>query len=129
MATVGFGAQERRRADLGATAENSARLARVTLLHKTVGAGEVKLNDPLMFGITFLGVPTLTTGYEMQSELVPLHFPLATAFAYEWVMQKNGRLCTGVKMAFVVDDAAGGLQHTIVHHLHFEGPAVKVMPA
>lgn len=123
-----FGQFERRRADVGATAENVARLARVVLLHKTVGAGEVVVADPLMFGISFLGVPAFTSGYEVQTALESFHFPVVVAMVYGWVMEKDGRLCTGAKVAFVIDDAGGGLQHNIVHNLHFEGPAVKVMP-
>lgn len=121
---------ERRRSDLAATNDNSARLARVALLHKTVGAGEIKVLDPLLFEIAFLGVPLFTSGYEVQTVLTSLHFPQATAFVWEWVMTKKDRLCIGAKVGFVVDDAGGlDLQHNIVHHLHFEGPAVKVMPA
>lgn len=130
MRSADYSASERRRADLAATQENSARLARYTVLHKTVGSGEIKVNDWLEFGIAFLGVPILTTGYEVQSELTDMHYPQATAFAWAWRLEKNGRLCTAVKMAFVVDDAGGvDLQHNVVHHLHFEGDAIKVMPS
>jgi hypothetical protein len=126
--SLSFGAAEQRRSWVEQVRENSARLARVGMYVESTGAGEVKMTEPLVFGISFTDVPHFTSGYEVKTDTPSGHFPLATAFVYGWVFNAAHTLCTGAYIGFVIDDAEGNLPHRIAHHLRFEGEAIKTMP-
>lgn len=121
-----FGQLEQRRVDLETTAENSARPARLTMTFRTSGHGELRIKRPVLFGLTFIEPPHVSTGVVLAAgRLVPTKFPNACAGVYRWVKNERG-FFVGAKMFFVVD--SGEQPYELNHHVTFEATAIKYMP-
>lgn len=130
-----WGAIEERRAHQRAIAENSGRIAKHYATWTTKGIGEIKIDECLRFKVTFIEEPTFTSGTVLaeDSDLVDGHYPRATAGVWEWEQTAKG-LYTGAYLYFVVDTIGPGQtpgkepQYEIVHHLVWEGKAIKNVP-
>lgn len=72
-------------------AENSARHAWAWGNVHTLGWGEVVLEEPIMFGITFVYQPTVAYGWAMDDEdqLVDLRYPRCSGGVLRWIRTAN----------------------------------------
>lgn len=121
-----FANLERRRVELGRTAENSARSARLLLVYRTKGNGELRIDSPLDFGLWYVEQPVITTGVSLKSgRLHATQYPNACAGVWRWTKNAKG-LYTGAKLFFVVD--SGGRDYDLEFSLVFEATAIKMMP-
>lgn len=131
-----WGALEERRATLDAVEENSGRVAKHYATWTTKGIGEIKVTECFRFKILFLEEPIFTSGMALadDADLVDGHYPRATVGVYEWERTAAGHY-TGAYLFFVVDTLGPGQtagqepQYEIVHHLAWEGKAIKNVPA
>jgi hypothetical protein len=130
-----FGLLERRRSQLSAQAENTARMAKTYATWTTKGIGEIFVPTVIAFDVVFVEEPCFTSGIALAPgvELVTGHYPRAYAGVYEWSMNTDGHY-KGAYLYFVVDTIGPGQvlgqepSYEIIHHLAWEGTAIKDLP-
>lgn len=74
-----------------AAQQNAARLAYSMHNHESSGVGSVRINEPIMFDVTFLQRPFFTQGAGVVRgpDLGVWHDPVGTAGVYEWIRDKK----------------------------------------
>jgi hypothetical protein len=114
---------EQRRGLVNQIAENSARLARVSVIYKTTGAGSVVEGDAFMFGIPFPDhPPAVMYGSVLSDVASPTDVPaFCSGSVYQWVQDANN-MYVGAHVCVLVTGGAGG---EIEHHFTFMGVALK----
>lgn len=149
-------ALEAHRGKVEQTRENTARLAQAFASYETTGDGEIILNEPYLFGCTFIERPTTSYGFALNEAAnaagIDVQFgklPQASGGVREWV--KDGRgYYTGCYVFFsvrtqaitrttpvdpdedpapVVDPTAATPNYVIDHDFMFSGIAIKDVPA
>jgi len=115
---------EARSGYLESVSENSARVARVSLVYQSTGHGEVKVEKAVKFPIHFIQEPSLTAGRVLAGgDLVPGKFPNADAGVWRWERDDRG-FYVGAYLYFVVD--SNGQAYRMNHHVTFEGDSLKM---
>lgn len=134
---------EERRAYIERTRENSARTARAYITHKTTGWGEKLVDQPVLFGCTFIQPPAVISGTVVESSvaagddepLVAGRFPRVNMGVWKWVQDVHN-FYTGAYLYFVVETVGYQLSvsgfpggedpnYSITHHIVFEGISYK----
>lgn len=148
-----YGDLETARSRREAQAENEARLAKAYAFWTTQGAGEYLAPQPFKFDVGFVEMPCFSYGYsvvtdEEDQQLITGYYPRAHAGVRDWVREvPPGNqddidpslvpYYTGAYVFFVID-IMGALgvdgttafpNYTIIHHMKWEGLALKNLPA
>lgn len=145
---VPFGDLEGRRSRVEAQRENTARLAKAYARWTTKGVGEIIVDKPFKFNVSFLERPSFNYGTTLDEDddLVSGFYPRVHAGVYDWVrlnppgnIDGDGSLepfYIGAYVYFVVDTIGNGAPYnaaqplyTIHHNLTWEGTALKDLPA
>lgn len=139
-----FREMEQQRAAINRHRENAARLARSYATWTTTGWGEFRVAHCFDFDCIFTEAPIFLTGLAVVDEdnegveLVTGRFPGVTAGVWKWRLNEN-HYFTGAWVFFNVSTIAfqmtGGAYPTtpdpnyrLVHHMSFEGIALKDVP-
>lgn len=132
--------------------QNAPRLAKSHLFYTTHGTGEFQVGTAVRFECVFSEKPHFTYGAEIPDDqtLVAGKYPRTHAGVYKWIRENPPRnvygdpdedhaddimYYTGAWVYFVVDIIGGGVvfrppqpSYTVIHHLSFEGTALKNVP-
>jgi hypothetical protein len=110
----GFGALERRRADLTRHHENTARYASSYVSYKTTGWGEFLSDEAQYFTTTFTKRPSVAHSLSLDGDaLVEGRYPRVTAGVHKWLQNEKG-FYTGAWLFFVVETIGMQAQRTFV---------------
>lgn len=110
----GFGALERRRAEITRHAENSARYASSYVSYKTTGWGEFLSEDAQYFTTTFVKRPSVSHCLSLDGdELIDGRYPRVTAGVHKWLQDADG-FYTGAWLFVVVETFGFQSQKTFV---------------
>lgn len=89
-----MGWEEARRASLQRNAENKARMAFASGTFEVEGNGLAEFEDPIEFGLAFLERPFVSTGVNMDWEILDLEEgtlpPHVTGYVFDWEVNEHG---------------------------------------
>jgi hypothetical protein len=120
-----IGALNERAQFLQQVSENGARLARVAVVYESSGNGELKVAEPIEFGLHFTEEPSVTTGRVLVDgqALVSGQYPNGDSGVWRWKRDEKGYY-VGAYIYFVVDSNLRN--YKMHHHLIFEAEALKM---
>jgi hypothetical protein len=119
----------------GQVAENSSRLAFAFGTFTTTGWGEVRIEECLSFGLSFVNKPFIGSSWDIDDAvLVPGRFPMISSGVVRWRRNSKG-FYTGAWVAMKVETkspyistSAAEPNYSIDHSFIFAGLASKDLP-